>query len=590
MFDEESIYQLLFENSGQGMVLWLGEKIILVNQSFADMIGYEIDELLDFSIEESLNLIHPEDRESVLARFHDLTSEKELPKNHIYRFVRRNEETGWWSATVTRVEYDGQPAVLGVYEDITERKLAQDSVARGRELLASTLDVLPVGVCLTDESGYYRMMNDAYCAIYEYERGEMLGQHYSVIMPSDQVALADAHYARLLTGDVGIPVERKRQRKDGSIIYIEAANALVEDIDGQKMVITTVRDITERKRGEEIIRLRLELLEYAAAHSIEELMQKALDELGELTGSPIGFYHFVDENKKTLSLQAWSTRTLIEYCKADGQGMHYPVEEAGVWADCIYQKKPVIHNDYTALPNRKGLPEGHSDLVRELVVPTIRDSRVVAVLGVGNKLSDYNDQDTELVNYIADLVWSIVEQKNAQEQIRQLNAKLERLAMIDELTGLPNRRAFFLQVEKEFSRTRRYQTIFSLLMLDLDGFKKINDSFGHDVGDFVLQRFSQILVENIREIDMAARLGGDEFSMLVPDTDIKNAIILAKRIRSAIEQESFQIQEQIISLTVSIGVATYNNNFSSLESIIKRADDYLYQAKNQGRNRVVYLE
>ena len=114
MVDEGIIYRLLFENSGQGMVLQQGEKIILVNQSFADMVGYGIDELLDFSMEEALNLFDPQDRELVTARFSDLLVREELPKSQIYRFIRRNGETGWWSSTVTLVEYEGQPAVLGV--------------------------------------------------------------------------------------------------------------------------------------------------------------------------------------------------------------------------------------------------------------------------------------------------------------------------------------------------------------------------------------------------------------------------------------------------------------------------------------------
>jgi diguanylate cyclase (GGDEF)-like protein/PAS domain S-box-containing protein len=522
--------------------------------------------------------------------FHELLAGKELSKSQICRFVHRNGATGWWSATLSQVEFKNQPAVLGVYEDITERKEAQDAVARGRTLLASTLDVLPVGVCLTDEAGYYRMMNDAYCAIYEYQKDEMLGQHYSVIMPPDQIELANTHYARLLSGDLGIPIERKRQRKDGSIIYIEAANALVEGVDGQKMVITTVRDITERKRGEEIIRLRLRLMEYAATHSLSELMQKALDEIGELTGSPIGFYHFVEEDQKSLSLQAWSTRTLEEFCQAEGEGLHYPIEEAGVWTDCINQRKPVIHNEYAALPHRKGMPEGHAEVVRELVVPTIRDNLVVAILGVGNKPTNYNEQDTELVSYIADLVWSIVEQKNANEKIRQLNAKLEHLAMMDELTDLPNRRAFFLQGAKEINRAQRHETPLSLLMMDLDDFKNINDTYGHDAGDLALRRFSQILSNNIREIDTAARIGGEEFSLLLPDTEKMGAIKLAERLRSAVEQESFQFQGKIMSLTVSIGVASCSKKLTSLDAIIKQADNCLYQAKHQGRNRVVYLD
>jgi diguanylate cyclase (GGDEF)-like protein/PAS domain S-box-containing protein len=554
------------------------------------MVGYTSDELLDFSMEQAQNLIHPQDRATASMRFHDLLAGKELPKSQICRFIRRNGEIGWWSATLSGVEFESQPAVLGVYEDFTEHKEAQDAIVSGRALLASTLEVLPVGVCLTDESGYYRLMNDAYCAIYEYEKEDMLGQHYGVIMPPDQIELANVHYARLLTGDVGIPVERKRQRKDGSIIYIEAANALVEGVDRQKMVITTVRDITVRKRGEEVIRLRLRLVEYATTHSLSELMQNALDEIGELTDSPIGFYHFVDEDQQSLSLQAWSTRTSGEYYQTEGQGMHYPIEEASVWADCVSQQKPVIHNDYAALPHREGMPEGHAEVVRELVVPTIRDNRVVAILGVGNKPANYNDQDTELVSYIADLVWSIVEQKKAEEQIRQLNARLERLAMVDELTDLPNRRAFFLQGAREMNRAQRHNTHLSLLMMDLDDFKNINDSYGHDAGDLALQRFSQILSKNIREIDTAARIGGEEFSLLLPDTEKKNAVKLAERLRSTVEQESFQFQGKIMSLTVSIGVASYGKNLTNLDAIIKQADNCLYQAKHLGRNRVVYLD
>lgn len=584
---EEKIYRLLFEHSAQGILLLQSEKIVLVNQSFADMVGYTVGELLEFSIEAIFNLIHPEDRKTALALFRILLTGKELPKNYENRFIRRNGEIGWGSVTVSTIDYGGQPTVLTAYVDITERKKVAEALERGSNLLAATLDVLPVGVCLTDETGHYRMMNDAYCAIYEYDRKEMLGQHYSVIMPSDQIALANAHYARLLSGDVGIPVERKRQRKNGNIVYIEAANALVVGEDGQKMVITTVRDVTERKRVEEIIRLRLGLLDYATTHSLNELMQKALDEIGELTSSPIGFYHFVDENQNTLSLQAWSTRTLAEFCKAEGGGLHYPIEQAGVWADCVHQRKPVVHNDYATLPNRRGMPEGHAEVVRELVVPTIHDSRVVAILGVGNKSSDYDEQDVGLVSYIADLVWSIVEQKRADEQILALNAQLERLAMQDDLTGLMNRRAFFIQGAKEISRTKRHKIPLSLLMLDVDSFKEVNDKYGHETGDRVLQHVSKKLVEKVREIDSVARMGGEEFSLLLPNTEKKDAAILAERIRSAVEQESCQIQKQIIHVTVSIGVSSFCEEASTLEAILREADHSMYLAKKQGRNRVV---
>jgi diguanylate cyclase (GGDEF)-like protein/PAS domain S-box-containing protein len=585
---DDGIYRSLFEQSIQGMIVLRGEQIIFANQSFADTIGYAFDEVLTFSIADLFNLFHPQDREAAIKKFHASFAGKEPQQCYESRFIRKNGETGWWSITISTVADGDQPIVQGIFIDVTDRKKKEANLEAGRNLMAATLDVLPVGVCLTDEDGYYRMMNDAYCAIYEYDREEMLGKHYSVIMPPDQFALANAHYVQVLGGDVGIPVERKRQRKDGSIAYIEAANALVQAANGQKMVITTIRDVTERMQAVEIIRLRLGLMEYAATHTLNKLMQKALDAIGELTGSPIGFYHFVDEDQNMLSLQAWSTRTLAEFCEMRGEGLHYPVEEAGVWADCVRQRKPIIHNDYPGLPHRKGLPEGHAKVMRELVIPTIRDGRVVAILGVGNKAKDYGEQDLEMVSYIADVVWSIIEQKKTSEQIQQLNAKLERLAMQDDLTGLLNRRAFFIQGEKEISRVERQHTPFSLLMLDVDVFKSVNDRYGHAAGDRVLKHVSQKIVENVREMDMVARMGGEEFSVLLPNTEAEDAVRLAERVRLAIERESCQLEEHIIDVTVSVGVASYSQEFSSLEAILRQADDSMYRAKNRGRNQVVF--
>jgi diguanylate cyclase (GGDEF)-like protein len=213
---------------------------------------------------------------------------------------------------------------------------------------------------------------------------------------------------------------------------------------------------------------------------------------------------------------------------------------------------------------------------------------VVAILGVGNKAKDYGEQDLEMVSYIADVVWSIIEQKKTSEQIQQLNAKLERLAMQDDLTGLLNRRAFFIQGEKEISRVERQHTPFSLLMLDVDVFKSVNDRYGHAAGDRVLKHVSQKIVENVREMDMVARMGGEEFSVLLPNTEAEDAVRLAERVRLAIERESCQLEEHIIDVTVSVGVASYSQEFSSLEAILRQADDSMYRAKNRGRNQVVF--
>ena len=120
------------------------------------------------------------------------------------------------------------------------------------------------------------------------------------------------------------------------------------------------------------VRTRLSLIEYANSHTLDELLTHSLDVVGALVDSPLGFYHSVSPDQKTLTLQQWSTQTIQEFCQAEAQNIHYSVDQAGVWVDCLYKKKAVIHNDYASLPHKKGMPEGHARVVRELVVPVIR--------------------------------------------------------------------------------------------------------------------------------------------------------------------------------------------------------------------------
>jgi PAS domain S-box-containing protein len=177
--------------------------------------------------------------------------------------------------------------------------------------------------------------------------------------------------------------------------------------------------ITERKRAENIMHARLRLLKFAESHSLEEFTQATLDESEALTTSSIGFYHLVEADQRTLSLQTWSTNTLQHMCTAEGKGQHYDVAKAGVWVDCVHQRRPVIHNSYDALPHRKGMPPGHAPVVRELVVPIFRANKIVAIIGVGNKPSDYDEWDVEAVSLLGDLSWDIAERKLAEDALRE---------------------------------------------------------------------------------------------------------------------------------------------------------------------------
>jgi PAS domain S-box-containing protein len=167
--------------------------------------------------------------------------------------------------------------------------------------------------------------------------------------------------------------------------------------------------IQERRQSESILQARLRLVEFASTHNLNELLEYSLDEVEVLTGSTVSFFHFLEPDQKTIGLQAWSTNTMQNMCNAEGKGSHYDLEKAGVWADAIRLRKPIVHNDYANLENRKGLPEGHSPILRELVVPILRDNKVVAILGVGNRAKEYSSNDIEVVATFADFAWDVVE-------------------------------------------------------------------------------------------------------------------------------------------------------------------------------------
>ena len=191
-----------------------------------------------------------------------------------------------------------------------------------------------------------------------------------------------------------------------------------------QQVVVTFNNITERKQSEQILHTRLRLNEFAQFHTKNEIQQKLLDELELLTGSEISFFHSVFADEESLTLQNLSTHTLQTMAWAEGKGLHFNICQSGVSADCLAQRKAIIHNDYTFPEHRKGNPDGHALIMRELVVPVFRNDKIVAVVGVGNKPANYQETDKEIVSLLADLAWDITDIKLAQEQINQQNERL----------------------------------------------------------------------------------------------------------------------------------------------------------------------
>lgn len=178
--------------------------------------------------------------------------------------------------------------------------------------------------------------------------------------------------------------------------------------------------------------------------------------------------------------------------------------------------------------------------------------------------------------------------QEAQKELQQLFEHEQVLARTDVLTHLYNRRYFFELAVREFSAAVRYQRSLTLILFDVDGFKTANDTFGHGLGDTILTRISHTAKLQVREVDILARYGGDEFTVLLPETNAEQAMLIAERIRTSVETIDIECGETTISVTVSLGVAEIDlEQDQSIEDVIRRADQALYKAKQSGRNHAV---
>lgn len=180
----------------------------------------------------------------------------------------------------------------------------------------------------------------------------------------------------------------------------------------------------------------------------------------------------------------------------------------------------------------------------------------------------------------------IERRKRAEMALRESQERLRTLASTDGLTGLANRRRFWAVAGSELQRSRRYGSHLSMILIDVDKFKRVNDTFGHDVGDQVLRELSRIGLENIRSFDLFARVGGEEFAMILPESNLETARKTAERLRLAVEDEAVKVGHHQVFMTISLGVAVLSADMSEVDDLYKAADQALYQAKKQGRNSV----
>jgi two-component system cell cycle response regulator len=225
-----------------------------------------------------------------------------------------------------------------------------------------------------------------------------------------------------------------------------------------------------------------------------------------------------------------------------------------------------------------------------VIMLTGREDRELKIKGLEQGASDYITKPFDVEELVA-RVKVHLKIKNLQDDLKRTNELLLELSNTDHLTGLFNRRYLMDALDKEVQRSLRKGGNLSLMILDIDHFKQVNDQYGHLQGDIVLQKVAVQLQKELRAYDTAARYGGEEFIAVLPDATLEEAVFVANRVRTSLQTTKFSGELSHLSLTVSIGVAMFSKqNCTTTDGFIKLADDALYRAKANGRNRVEAAE
>ncbi len=380
-----------------------------VNLAAQRLLGYSAAELLSLSIPE---VIAPGDLPRGMAHFARVTDAGAAIGD--FRFIRKGGSIVQVTVNAIRLDED---RFIAFCEDVTERTRIEtalrDSEAVHRAVVESAAD----GFWMTDLDGRILAVNDAYVRRSGYSRDDVLSMRISDFEAKESPEDSARHMGRVLRLGSDL-FESEHRTKSGQIWPVEVTASYWPISGGRCFVF--IRDLQRRARSEALLRVRLQLSEMAQTSPMDDVMQTALDAAEQLTDSQIGFFHFVDDDQEHLLLQAWSTNTVRHMCSAEGKGAHYPISEAGVWVDCFHARKAIVHNDYASLPHRKGMPVGHAPVVRELVVPVLRKGLVTAIIGVGNKPSEYTDEDVDTAEALASITYDIVARKRAEADVQRV--------------------------------------------------------------------------------------------------------------------------------------------------------------------------
>ena len=443
--DEAERRRILFEQSRDGIALFRTDgSLVEFNPAFADMLGYPPEELArlhvwDWDVQIS--------RDVVLAHFQSLG----LEHINVETRHRRKDNTQYdVEISVNGVQWAGESYLYCLHQDITTRKLAEEKLRESEFFLRESQHIGQVGGWRADLERNLVLWTEGVYDIVELplDFKPDLDTALDAYLPDSRVRVVENLQRGMETNQPFSIQVQVRGARSGQIKWTEVRGFPHQDQDGRvDYMMGTLQDISERKRVEaelerhrmhleDLVKERTEKLVAAnrllsksdqrlnamfamsqRANELEErdLLQLGIEEAVRLTDSDIGYLHFVNEDQQTIELVTWTQGTL-QYCSASYDN-HYPVSAAGIWADTVRLRQPVVHNDYQHQEGRRGYPEGHAHLVRHMGVPVIEDGQVHILMGVGNKGTDYDDADVRELQLIGNDLWRIVMRRRAELEL-----------------------------------------------------------------------------------------------------------------------------------------------------------------------------
>jgi diguanylate cyclase (GGDEF)-like protein/PAS domain S-box-containing protein len=542
-------------------------RILSVNRGCERITGYSLAEMRGKSFWE---LLAPDEAQRVQGIFARIESGVPFGKSE-NRWVTKggNERLLVWSARAVPLGEAANRRVIITGNDVTAGK-ETDGEARFKSLI---LDNAADPVFVYAEDGRIAYVNKAACSSTGFTEQELRAMPVQELdAPEHRELVRHRTDLLLMTGRAKFETVHLRKDRTGVPVEVSASKAVIE---GRNLVTSTVRDISVRKMYQKSLRDRyneLAMLYRISATisetlNVEELFEKILDAIAEVKLLDV-------ERRGGIFLVTGKQMRLVSHLREAETVPCFDEElQAG---DCLCglaaRRGDIVVTRNVLLDRRYRWQPGGGAPASHVAIPLKAKNRLVGVmslyLAAGSRIDEPNMQ----------LLLSIGNQLGVALENARLYEEMRALALHDPLTGFANRRLMEIVFERSCAEARRYGECFSVIMLDVDYFKKYNDTYGHAAGDDLLVRFAGIIKEETRDIDFVVRYGGEEFLIILPETGLDEAFRAANRLRETIALKA--------GVTASFGVAVFSPEIGNKEELIVRADAALYLAKHKGRNRV----